>query len=87
MPSERALAVALAAAGSAHHEYEQVVLRGVRHQQWSGFYAAYVLGRLGDFVSASRLALLLEGVVAPSEWSVAAARHGVARLGGAGSAG
>ena len=75
LPSGSAIAEALSAAGSAQHEYEQTALKGVRDEQWAGFYAAFVLGRLGDFTAASRLAALLEEVDAPSNWSQAAAQH------------
>lgn len=74
-PSDSALAEALSAAGSTHHEYEQTALKGVRDELWAGFYAAFVLGRLGDFTAASTLAALLEEVDAPSNWSEAAAEH------------
>lgn len=53
---------ALKAASSAHHEFETVALGGVRDELWAGFYAAYVLGRLGDFMEPSALASLLEEV-------------------------
>jgi predicted GNAT family acetyltransferase len=75
LPSDSAIAEALSAAGSAHHEYEQTALKGVRDELWAGFYAAFVLGRLGDFTAASRLAALLEEVDALSNWSEAAAEH------------
>jgi hypothetical protein len=75
LPSESALAQALSAAASVHHEYEQAVLQGVRDDLWPGFYAAFVLGRLGEFAAASRLAALLEEVDAASNWSEAAAEH------------
>jgi predicted GNAT family acetyltransferase len=75
LPSDSAIAEALSAAGAAHHEYEQTALKGVRDELWAGFYAAFVLGRLGDFTAASRLAALLEEVDAPSNWSEAAAEH------------
>jgi uncharacterized protein len=75
LPSDSAIAEALSAAGSAHHEYEHTALKGVRDELWAGFYAAFVLGRLGDFTAASRLAALLEEVDAPSNWSQAAAEH------------
>jgi hypothetical protein len=67
-PFDSDLAEVLSAAGSAHHEYEQTALKGVRDELWAGFYAAFVLGRLGDFTAASRLAALLEAVDAPSNW-------------------
>ena len=47
-PAQNELAQALAAAGTSHHDYEQTILNGERDEQWSGFYAAYTLGRLGD---------------------------------------
>ena len=75
LPLDSELAEALSAAASAHHEYEQTALKGVRDELWAGFYAAFVLGRLGDFTAASRLAALLEEVDAPSNWSQAAAQH------------
>jgi hypothetical protein len=74
-PYESDLAEVLSAAGSTHHEYEQTALKGVRDEVWAGFYAAFVLGRLGDFTAASRLAALLEEVDATSNWSEAAAEH------------
>ena len=36
--SSSALEQALAEAGRAHHDYETVVLRGVRDELWPGFY-------------------------------------------------
>jgi predicted GNAT family acetyltransferase len=74
-PFESDLTEVLSAAGSAHHEYEQTALKGVHDGLWAGFYAAFVLGRLGDFTTASRLAALLEEVDAPSNWPEAAAEH------------
>ena len=55
-PSPEQLREALAAAGKAHHDYEQNALGGQRDAQWPGFYAAYVLGRVGDFAAPSALA-------------------------------
>ena len=75
LPSDSAIVEALSAASSAHHEYEQTVLNGVRDELWTGFYAAFVLGRLGNFTAASTLAALLEEVDAASNWSQAAAKH------------
>jgi hypothetical protein len=75
LPDPSTLAQALADAGSAHHDYETVVLNGLRDELWPGFYAAFVLGRLGAFTTASRLSRLLEEVTAPGNWSVAAAEH------------
>lgn len=74
-PSQDELAQALAAAGSAHHDYEQVSLRGKRDELWSGFYAAYALGRLGDFVPPSALSSWLEEAPAGDHWPTSAAAH------------
>lgn len=79
-PSVADLRDSLAAAGRAHHDYEQAVLNGVRDELWPGFYAAYVLGRLGDFLSASRLSRLLEEAPSNGNWSENAARYIVQTL-------
>jgi hypothetical protein len=80
LPSKSALAQALSAAASAHHDYERTALKGVRDDLWAGFYAAFVLGRLGDVAEASRLAALLEEVDVPSNWSETAAEHVLIKL-------
>ncbi len=74
-PSHASLEAALADAGRAHHDYEAVVLAGVRDELWPGFYAAFALGRLGPFTTADRLARLLAEVTAPADWPAVAARH------------
>ena len=71
--SRDALIEALDAAAKAHHDYETVTLEGVRDDQWSGFYAAYVLGRVSDVLTSSELARVLEAVDAADDWSGAAA--------------
>ena len=80
LPSHDVLTSTLAAAAAAHEEYERVVLKGVVDANWSGFYAAYVLGRLGDFVPASRLAGLLSEVEDSDDWDEAAADHVLMKL-------
>ena len=67
------LTAALAAAGSAHHDYESRFLGGVRDEQWPGWYAAYVLGRLGDFVTPTELSGWLEAAPLGGDWSSDAA--------------
>lgn len=69
------LAEALRAAGAAHHEYEQTVLKGVRHEEWAPFYAAYVLGRLGDFAKPSILTKWLTEAPLTEDWAESAAAH------------
>ena len=67
-PSKAALERALRDASESHHNYEENVLDGVRDENWSGWYAAYVLGRLGDFTSPSKLSSLLESVSGDGDW-------------------
>jgi hypothetical protein len=73
--SRKALEEALKAAGSAHHDYEQNALGGTRDEHWTGFYSAYVLGRLGDFVTTSVLVGLLEDAPEDGDWAVSAAEY------------
>ena len=80
LPSHALLEQTLVAAAAAHEDYERGALRGVVDMQWPGFHAAYVLGRLGDFVPASRLAVLLAGVNPQGEWEAAAAEHVLTKL-------
>ena len=82
LPEHSAFAAALAAAGEAHEEYERVALRGVVDDRWAVFHAAFVLGRVGEFVEPSRLATLLEEVEAESdaEWPDEAADYVLMKL-------
>ncbi len=79
-PSRDQLREALSAAAGAHHEYEQVALGGQHDAQWSGFYAAYVLGRLGDFASPSALARWLEAAPEADDWAGQAATFALSKL-------
>ena len=81
IPALPDLELALAAAGSAHHDFETRYLTGVHDALWPGFYAAYVLGRLGNFAQPSDLARWLAEVKAESAWPAAAAKHVLERLG------
>jgi hypothetical protein len=80
LPTRSALAEALNAAGAAHHDFERVALKGIRDELWPGFYAAFVLGRFGEFAAASRLAALLDEVDGGDDWAQAAADHVLTKL-------
>ncbi len=67
------LRAALDDAAKAHHDYETAVPKGERDRQWPGFYAAYVLGRLHDFMIPSELVGILESVETTGGLSEAAA--------------
>jgi len=76
LPSYDDLSDALAQAAEAHHDYERVILKGVGDEAWPAFHAAFGLGRFGDFVSASRLARLLEEVDDDvDDWALEAAEY------------
>lgn len=80
IPSYEELVAALASATEAHHEYERRFLGGVLDEQWPGWYAAYVLGRVGDFASPTDLASWLASAPSDEEWSAAAASFVLNRL-------
>ena len=79
-PSKSELEKALGDAGSAHHDYEQVILEGRYDEQWPGFYAAYALGRVGDFAEPSALCRWLEEAPAGESWAVSAADYILSQL-------
>ncbi|MGH7851791.1 MAG: hypothetical protein ACREOP_15965 [Thermodesulfobacteriota bacterium] len=81
LPTKEGLAEALRAAGAAHHEYEQTVLRGVRHEEWAAFYTAYVLGRLGDFAPPSIMSKWLTEAPLTQDWAESAAVHILSEIG------
>lgn len=74
-PSVSDLVTALKGAATAHHDYETNHLGGARDEHWAGWYAAYVLGRLGDFIGPTALTEML--IESPNErdWVRAAAEH------------
>ena len=68
-------------AWDAHKEFQTVYLKGKYDEQWAMFYAAFVIGRLGDLTTPSRLTELIEEVQAEkSAWTAEAAAHIVASL-------
>lgn len=80
MLTKEGLRATLEAAGRSHHEYETTYLKGVRDEQWPGYYAAFTLGRLSDLaITPSRLTRLLEDVDA-EDWAEAAAEAVLAEL-------
>jgi len=80
-PSKQALRTALDAAWDAHKEYQRVYLNGVHDELWSGWYTAYVLGRLGDFVEPSKLSVWLEETPMVEDWVEAAAEYVLNKIG------
>jgi hypothetical protein len=62
------LVTALKVAGTAHHDYESNALNGERDDHWPGCYAAYVVGRLGDFTTPTNLAGWLAQAPTSDDW-------------------
>lgn len=79
-PAAADLENALRAAGQAHHDYEGNFLNGEADKQWAGWYAGYVLGRLGDFTSPTSLARMLADAPSSDDWASAAAQHVTEKL-------
>lgn len=78
--SQDELAKALSEAGHAHHDYEQEILGGKRDELWPGFYAAFALGRLGNFAAPSVLSSWLGQVPITEQWSSSAADYVLERM-------
>lgn len=81
-PTREELHGALSAAGRAHHEFETTFLGGQYDEAWPGWYAAYVLGRCGDFVPPSRLATWLRDTPNEGSWAENAASYVLEQLSG-----
>ncbi|MCB0283167.1 MAG: hypothetical protein H6627_14780 [Calditrichae bacterium] len=75
LPNQRQIKHALIAAAKAHHEFETNYLAGIRHEQWAYWYAAFVLGNLGNFLSPSKLTQILENVTDSENWFKSAAEQ------------
>lgn len=81
LPTIEELSKLLAETWNAHSEFQKVYLEGVRDEMWAGWYAAYVLGRLGPIMTPSRLTRLLESVQAEHNvWTDIAAEQVLAAL-------
>ncbi len=72
---KKALIEALEAAGSAHHQYETAFLGGEFDEHWPGWYAAFTLGRLGDFATPSDLSSWLRDAPSGGVWAEDAATY------------
>ncbi len=79
-PSREKLVKAFQAAGAAHHDFQANALQGRHDEQWAGWYAAYVLGRLGDFMTPTVLAGWLSAAPESDDWPSSTADYIEERL-------
>jgi hypothetical protein len=79
-PLQAELEEALIAAAAAHREFERTMLKGERDELWPAFYAAFLLGRFGEFATPSRLAMVLAEVNLVDDWPSVAAEHVLRKL-------
>lgn len=79
-PTKSELQQALSAAGSTHHEFEQNFLEGRRDEYWAGWYAAYVLGRLGEFTTPTLLTKWLQEAQGEGDWEHFTAEYVMKKL-------
>jgi len=75
LPSKDELSRTLDTAWDVHREFQKVYLKGVRDEAWPSWYAAFVIGRLGDFTVASLLTKLLEAAPNADNWAEATAEY------------
>jgi NADPH-dependent 7-cyano-7-deazaguanine reductase QueF len=66
------LTAVLQQAGNAHHEYETRYL-GEKDPDWAGWYAAYVLEKMGHFTTQEKLTRWLRSVPDQGDWHETAA--------------
>ena len=82
MPTIEELESAINDAGSSHHQFQTVYLKGVRDENWASYYAAFVLGRVEELdITPSELCGVIAGVT-DDDWTVAAANAIRDALGG-----
>ncbi len=73
LPEKGLLKETLAEAWDTHSEYQRNFLEGERDEVWAGWYAGFILGRLGLFTTPTILTRLLEATEHEADWAEAAA--------------
>lgn len=75
LPNQEELSKLLQEVWDTHSEFQHVYLNDVHDEMWAGWYAAFLIGRLGHIAPASQLTNLLEEVGGQENWTVRAAAH------------
>ncbi|HUF39066.1 MAG TPA: hypothetical protein VMN57_11125 [Anaerolineales bacterium] len=81
LPDKESLSKLLSETWDVHSEFQENYLEGMRDEMWAGWYAGYLLGRLGNFTTPSTLARLLQETESLKPWADKAAEHLLANLG------
>jgi hypothetical protein len=75
LPDKETLSKLLTETWDIHSEFQENYLNGKRDEMWAGWYAGYLLGRLGNFATPTVLTRLLEETVSFKPWADRAAEH------------
>ena len=75
LPDKNQLAALLSETWDVHSEFQENYLNGVRDEMWAGWYAGYLLGKLGNFTTPTALTRLLEETEKLDPWADKAAEH------------
>jgi len=75
LPDKETLSKLLTETWDVHSEFQENYLNGVRDEMWAGWYAGYLLGRLGNFTTPTALTRLLEETEKLDPWADRAAEH------------
>ena len=81
LPDKETLSKLLSETWDVHSEYQENYLNGERDAMWAGWYAGFLLGRLGNFTTPTTLTRLLQemarrGIILDATHSLSAMRGG-----------
>jgi hypothetical protein len=75
LPDKETLSNLLTETWDVHSEFQENYLNGERDEMWAGWYAGYLLGRLGNFTTPTALTRLLEETEKLDPWADRAAEQ------------
>ena len=81
LPDKGTLSKLLTETWDVHSEFQENYLNGERDEMWAGWYAGYLLGRLGNFTTPTVLTRLLMETETHKPWADQAAEHLIKSLG------
>lgn len=75
LPDKEILSKLLTETWDVHGEFQENYLNGERDAMWAGWYAGYLLGRLGNFTTPTALTRVLMETEKLQPWADSAAEH------------